>query len=223
MATKPTILNPMTLKRLNKELEILNKDPSAYFDAKPDEDNMLVWYFLLRGAEKSDYVNGWYLGKITHDPEYPMKPSNFQMLTPSGRYAINTNICLSFTSYHKEEWSPLWNIASLIDGISSNMCDDKQIEHGLGSLKNTPQQRAEFANDSIAYNLQNHEKIFTSFTRFIDADGMPKSNEEILLSSKPKKKKKTADTEQVESVEPGASKQETILSNPNVKSNKTAT
>jgi ubiquitin-conjugating enzyme E2 J2 len=180
-------LLPLTLKRLLADVKILEKDPPEFLDAHPDENNMLIWYFLMRGTD--EYKGGWYLGKIIHDKEYPLKPPDVQMMTPSGRYEINCNICLSFTKFHPDQWSAMWNIRSLLDGMYSNMQNDNKEEQGLGYIKETPQKRAEYAKKSIDYNLTHYQTLFKSFTRFINIDGTPKTDEEIKQSLKSEKKK----------------------------------
>jgi ubiquitin-conjugating enzyme E2 J2 len=184
--TQPLL--PLTQKRLLADIKVLEKDPPEFMDAIPDEKNMLVWYFLLRGTD--EYQGGWYLGKILHDKEYPLKPPDVQMMTPSGRYEININICLSFTRFHPDQWSAMWNIRSLLDGMYSNMNNDHKEEQGIGYIKNTPEVRAKYAKESIDYNLTHYQNIFKSFTRFINNDGTPKTDDEIKQTLKSEKKKK---------------------------------
>jgi ubiquitin-conjugating enzyme E2 J2 len=185
-------LLPLTQKRILKDVESLHKDPPEFIDAYPDEQNLLTWYFLLRGT--GEYKDGWYIGKILHDREYPLKPPDIQMLTPSGRYEININLCLSFTKFHPEQWSAMWNIQSLLEGIYSNMNEDQKIEQGIGYIKNTPEERAVYAKNSIDYNLTHYQTIYKNFTRFININGTPKSSEEIKLTLKQKKIKKSTST-----------------------------
>ena len=184
--TQPLL--PLTQKRLLADTKVLNKDPPEFMDAIPDEKNMLIWYFLLRGT--GEYQGGWYLGKILHDKEYPLKPPDVQMLTPSGRYEININLCLSFTKFHPDQWSAMWNIRSLLDGVYSNMNDDQKSEQGIGYMKCSPEERADYAKKSIDYNLTHYQSIFKNFVRFINIDGTPKTDDEIKLTLKSKKEKK---------------------------------
>jgi ubiquitin-protein ligase len=182
------LLSDLTTKRLQADLKILHKDPREDSDAFPDESNMLIWYFLLRGT--GEYKDGWYLGKILHDKQYPLKAPDIQLLTPSGRYETNINICLTFTKFHESEWSAMWNVRTLLDGLYSNMNDDQKTEQGIGYMKRSSEERATFAKESVAYNMKYYPKIFTNFTRFINIDGTPKTDEEIKLTLKPEKKKK---------------------------------
>jgi len=39
------------------------------------------------------------------------------MLTPNGRFELNTKICISFTNYHEESWQPAWGVRTAILGL----------------------------------------------------------------------------------------------------------
>jgi len=161
-------------KRLLSEIDKIMKDPIEDVDVVIDNDNLLIWYFLIKG--KDEYKNGYFIGKITNNVGYPMEPPTFSMLTPSGRFEINKNICLSNSSYHSESWNPLWTMKSIILGFISIMYDYSETAFGLGHLRTTKEEKKKFADISVAYNRQYHFKLFTKFIRFIE----PIKNEKIL-------------------------------------------
>jgi ubiquitin-protein ligase len=150
------------------DLRLLKNDPLEYIEAIPDETNILVWYFLVKGPEFSDFKDGYYLGKIMHSPEYPFKAPDFMMLTPNGRFTNNKKICLSNSSYHSNEWSAMWNIKSILTGFLSIMLDD--VENGISHIHDSKQSREIMAKNSVEYNKENHMDIFKRFTRFINDD-----------------------------------------------------
>ena len=82
-------------KRLRKELVALQTDPPPGLIAEPDEGNILIWYYALVGPADTPYQGGVYVGKLRFPPTYPMAPPAVMMLTPSGRFQINTRLCLS--------------------------------------------------------------------------------------------------------------------------------
>lgn len=57
--------------------------------------NPLEWHFSFTGMENSPFEGGVYHGRIVLDKKYPKKAPSVSMLTPSGRWKVNTNICLS--------------------------------------------------------------------------------------------------------------------------------
>lgn len=85
----------MATKRLRKELVALQTDPPPGLIAEPDEGNILIWYYALVGPADTAYQGGVYVGKLRFPPTYPMAPPAVMMLTPSGRFQVNTRLCLS--------------------------------------------------------------------------------------------------------------------------------
>jgi len=190
----PIVVSNITQKRLAGDLRLIRKEPSEFLDTYPDEKNTLLWYFVLRGLDSTEYDGGFYIGKVLHDPEYPVKPPNFVMLTPNGRFDIEKNICLTNSGYHSESWSAAWNMKSMLLGILSIMADDST--NGLSHIKNTTQQRKELAKKSVEYNKKHLNSIWLKFERFVNSDGTAKTSDEIrndikLFQEKNKPKVKT--------------------------------
>ena len=169
-------LSELTKKRFAGDLKLLKKDPLEFIDAVPS-DNLLIWHFLIRGQPKSDYENGWYIGEIQFPKEYPDKPPNFKLLTPNGRFTKDKSICMTNTGFHTESWSYLWNIHAILMGFYSIMLEDKDT--GLAHIKSTKDDRKKYADNSVNYNMENHKDVFLKFTRFINEDGTPKTDEEL--------------------------------------------
>ncbi|KAJ5121568.1 Ubiquitin-conjugating enzyme [Penicillium bovifimosum] len=96
-------------RRLLKESTDLHKNPSPYFTAYPTSDtNLHDWHFTLTGPPSTPYARGLYHGRITFPPTYPLRPPSFRFLTPSGRFEVNREICLSISGHHEETWQPAW-------------------------------------------------------------------------------------------------------------------
>jgi ubiquitin-conjugating enzyme E2 J2 len=166
------ILKPSCKKRLITDFRLVRKEPLDLIDASPDDSDMLTWYFIIKGPPDSVYEGGWYLGKIMHNEDYPFKPPNFMMLTPSGRFIPNEKICMSNTSYHSDEWSSTWNINTILLGFLSIMMDEK--EHGISHIKHDMSVRKKHAEESVEYNKKHYPEIIKKFTRFFDDKGNPK-------------------------------------------------
>ncbi len=162
------VINRICKKRIIGDIKLLKKEPLDFADAVPDETNMLVWYFLLKGPDDSYYEGGHYIGKILFPENYPFSPPDFMMLTPSGRFMVNQKICLSNSGYHANEWTPEWNIRSILLGFLSIMLDD--TEHGISHIYEPISDRIKHAANSIKYNNENYNKLFKRF-RFVDDNG----------------------------------------------------
>jgi ubiquitin-protein ligase len=152
-----TAISQITQKRLANELKLLQKDPIEMIETYPDEKDNLVWYFLVRGPDETDYKGGYYIGKLLHNPEYPIKAPDYMMLTPSGRFEINKKICLTNSGYHSESWSAIWNIRTMLGAFLSIMADDSTS--GLSHIKKSPEERRQQAKDSVNYNVKYHKDL----------------------------------------------------------------
>ena len=167
--------NIIQKKRFASEVKLLKNQPLHYCTAYPDETNPLIWYFLIIGQKGTQYEGGEYIGKIVHNPTYPVKPPDYYMLTPSGRYTVGTKICLTNSSYHTADWSSTWNIISILIAFYSIWLDDK--EHGISHITNeTPTNRAKMARESIEYNKKNNADILIKFDRTALRDSDPEPN-----------------------------------------------
>ena len=105
----------------------------------------------MRGDADTDYKGGRYIGRIEVPADYPKNPGNFFMLTPSGRFEIGKKICLTNSGYHKESWSPMWNLKNMVIAFASIFGDD--TTSGISHIKRTPAERKEMAAKSMQYNL----------------------------------------------------------------------
>ena len=184
-------ISKLTLKRLQGDFKLLKKDPHEYFEAYPDDKDVLIWYFIVKGPDFSDFKDGYYLGKIMHNPEYPLKAPDFMILTPNGRFIEDKKICLSNSSYHSSEWSAMWNIKAILTGFLSIMLDDN--ENGISHIHISKEERQILAKKSIEYNKQHFPDIIKKFTRFLDEKGDPKVNNIIQQNDAKQEESKSTD------------------------------
>ncbi|CAJ1925157.1 unnamed protein product [Cylindrotheca closterium] len=147
----------MATARLRKELMNLKKAPPPDVLAEPDESNILKWFYGIRGASGTAFEGGIYIGKLVFPPQYPMKPPSIYMMTPSGRFEINTKLCMSMSDFHPESWNPMWSVSSIIQGVQSFMASD---ELTTGGLKNPPSEHKKYASLSAAYNAKMFPNLF---------------------------------------------------------------
>ncbi|KAI9367098.1 ubiquitin-conjugating enzyme/RWD-like protein [Aspergillus egyptiacus] len=121
-----------SLRRLMKEAAELSSSPSPHFHAAPISDsNLYDWHFTLAGPPPpSPYAGGIYHGRIVLPPTYPLRPPSFRFLTPSGRFEVNREICLSISGHHEETWQPAWGIRTALIAIRSFMESDSAGQVG---------------------------------------------------------------------------------------------
>jgi ubiquitin-conjugating enzyme E2 J1 len=82
-------------------------------------------------------------------PEYPFKPPHIIFLTPSGRFEVNTKVCLSFSAYHPELWQPAWGIRLILEALISFL--PTPADGAIGSLDWSSQERKRLATASQSW------------------------------------------------------------------------
>ena len=162
-------MNPITLKRINGEFKLFQRESPEFFDVLPNESNILEIYFLMYGRIDSPYKNGQYIGKIVHSPDYPRKAPDYYMLTPNGRFEINKKICLTNSSYHQGDWAPAaWNLISILEGFSSIWHSDiSEDKTGISHIKTPDSIIEKLAGESIEYNSTKLSLIYSNFPKVI--------------------------------------------------------
>ncbi|EYE96548.1 ubiquitin-conjugating enzyme E2 [Aspergillus ruber CBS 135680] len=155
-------------RRLLKETTDLQKNPSPHFTAAPISDTSLHdWHFTLTGPPPpSPFSTGIYHGRITFPPTYPLRPPSFRFLTPTGRFEVNREICLSISGHHEESWQPAWGVRTALLAIRSYM--DVDAKGQVGGLEMGDAGRRELAGESRGWRCG------------IEGCNGGKSNEEVL-------------------------------------------
>lgn len=146
----PTDVPYILTARPVKEAAELSTHPSRDFTAAPLEDNLFEWHFTLRGPPApSPYASGIYHGRIVLPATYPLKPPNFRFLTPTGRFEVNREICLSISGHHEETWQPAWGIRTALVAIRSFM--DSEAKGQVGGLECDRGVRERMAGESAGW------------------------------------------------------------------------
>ncbi|KAF9653052.1 UBC-like protein [Thelephora ganbajun] len=105
--------NNSAVRRILQEAKELANDESTDYAAAPLEE----WHCTIRGPSGTEFEGGLYHFRILLPSEYPFRPPSILMLTPNGRFELNTKICISFTNYHEESWQPAWGVRTAILGL----------------------------------------------------------------------------------------------------------
>ena len=119
-----------TIKRILKEASELSAHPDPTLHAAPIESNLFEWHFTLQGPPGTPYSAGSYHGRIVLPPTYPLRPPSFRFLTPSGRFEVNREICLSISGHHEETWQPAWGIRTALCALRAFMEGDAKGQVG---------------------------------------------------------------------------------------------
>merc|ERR1712212_63563 len=114
--------NKMALKRINKELQDLGRDPPAQCSAGPVGDDLFHWQATIMGPPESAYQGGVFFLTIHFPTDYPFKPPKVAFTTRIYHPNINSNgsICLDIL---RSQWSPALTISKVLLSICSLLCD----------------------------------------------------------------------------------------------------
>ncbi|GAA6060147.1 hypothetical protein JCM10212_001444 [Sporobolomyces blumeae] len=131
------------VRRLLQEASELSSDDSPDYTAAPLESDLFDWHFTIRGISGSQFDGGVYHGRMILPSDYPFKPPEIYLLTPSGRFEINKKICLSISSFHPETWQPSWGVRTALLALISFFESDPK--GAVGSLDAPPDERKRLA------------------------------------------------------------------------------
>lgn len=151
-------------KRLTKEYKMMVENPPPFIIARPNEDNILEWHYVIEGPPDTPYKGGQYHGTLTFPADYPYKPPAIRMITPNGRFKENTRLCLSMSDYHPDTWNPGWSVATILNGLLSFMTGD---EHTTGSITTTTQEKHILARRSMNYNTCKNTRFKIVFPEMV--------------------------------------------------------
>ena len=156
MAPSPTIRR---LLRETAELSASSSNPNPAFYAQPVSDSDLhEWHFVLLGPPApSPYAGGTYHGRITLPSTYPLKPPSFRFLTPSGRFEVNREICLSISRFHEETWMPAWGVRTALTALRTFMTEQGSAGQ-VGGLEAPREVRERMARESRSWKCNSCRK-----------------------------------------------------------------
>mmetsp|Transcript_29483 Transcript_29483/g.65389 ORF Transcript_29483/g.65389 Transcript_29483/m.65389 type:complete len:148 (-) Transcript_29483:110-553(-) len=112
----------MALKRIQRELQELGRDPPANCSAGPVGDDLFHWQATIMGPDESPYSGGVFFLDIHFPADYPFKPPKVSFTTRIYHCNINSNggICLDIL---KEQWSPALTVSKVLLSICSLLTD----------------------------------------------------------------------------------------------------
>ncbi|XP_052054215.1 ubiquitin-conjugating enzyme E2 D4 isoform X2 [Apodemus sylvaticus] len=112
----------MALKRIQKELTDLQRDPPAQCSAGPVGDDLFHWQATIMGPNDSPYQGGVFFLAIHFPTDYPFKPPKVAFTTKIYHPNINSSgsICLDIL---RSQWSPALTVSKVLLSICSLLCD----------------------------------------------------------------------------------------------------
>jgi len=140
-------LNNPAVKRIMREMKEMEKEKSPFYYARPLDEDIFEWHFTIRGPKDTPYEGGIYHGRVLLPADYPFKPPNIVLLTPSGRFETNKKICLSISAHHPEYWQPGWSMRTVLVALIGFM--PTKGEGAIGAIEFSTEDRQKFAKESV--------------------------------------------------------------------------
>eukprot|EP00897_Mesotaenium_endlicherianum_P003393 jgi/Mesen1/3081/ME000183S02131 len=178
--------NP-SVKRILQEIKEMQRDPSKEYTSMPIEEDIFEWQFAIHGPPDTEFEGGIYHGRIILPAEYPLKPPAFMLLTPSGRFEVQTKICLSISQHHPEQWQPSWSVRTALVALVAFM--PTKPDGALGSLDYTKVERRKLAILSRArppkFGSSERQKIINQIheTMMASAPSVPELKPEVSAAT----------------------------------------
>jgi ubiquitin-protein ligase len=142
---------PIYVMRLSRDYKSIQGSPIPYIETHPSPTNILHWSFVITGPPSTPYSEGQYYGHLIFPSSFPYAAPKIRLITPSGRFLPNINICTTFTSMHPEEWNPAWTVESILTGFLSFMTSEEEAG-GTVFPRTTDEERKLFARNSKKWN-----------------------------------------------------------------------
>jgi len=170
----------MALKRINKELQDLGRDPPAQCSAGPVGDDLFHWQATIMGPPDSPYQGGVFFLSIHFPTDYPFKPPKVSFTTRIYHPNINSNgsICLDIL---RSQWSPALTISKVLLSICSLLCDpnpDDPLVPEIARIYKTDRDKY----NELAREWTRKYAMWMSTLRLIRKDGIKRVNNKSTAS-----------------------------------------
>ncbi|KAI8881862.1 putative ubiquitin-conjugating enzyme E2 [Backusella circina FSU 941] len=109
----------MALKRIQKELADLTKNPLPGFSAAPIDENMFHWQGTLTGPEGTPYQGGKFKLDILFSADYPFKPPKIKFTTKIYHPNIDDDGAICIDLLKPDIWKPATRLTHVLYALAA--------------------------------------------------------------------------------------------------------
>ena len=151
-------------KRLQKDLQELQKDPPTGISANPSDSDIFHWTACIFGPEDTPYENGIFKLKLRFSEQFPTEPPKVkfvsEMFHPNifNKDPYRGSVCLDIL---KSKWSPVLSISAILVSMRSFLDDPYPYNTGHHRPEGAPNSTAAclFLRDRPAFNKKVKETV----------------------------------------------------------------
>ncbi|ORX58785.1 ubiquitin-conjugating enzyme [Hesseltinella vesiculosa] len=108
----------MALKRIQRELQDLTKNPLPGIKVTPVDDDVFHWVGTIEGPEASPYKGGSFKLDVVFSADYPFKPPKIKFVTKVYHPNIDDEGAICIDLLKSDQWKPATKVGQVLQALA---------------------------------------------------------------------------------------------------------